>query len=88
MTASRTLDETDASIIKALIAEGWMQSDIASLFQCNIGRISEIGSGQRFGHVAPAKLDCTHTTSRLQRVQTAWLLRIGGLIDQVTRRAA
>lgn len=71
-----------------LLAAGWAQSDVASLFQCNLGRISEINTGAKFGHVLPASLSHPQTAAALQRIQTAWLLRIGGLIDQTVRAAA
>lgn len=88
MTGSRTLDDLDAAIIKALINAGWMQSDIASLFQCNGGRVAEINRERRFGSVRAANLDDEHVICRLQQVQTDWLLRINTMIHEATRRAA
>lgn len=85
---SRILVDSDAAIIKALLAAGWMQSDVASLFQCNGGRIAEVNTGQRFGAVPRADLARPETIAALQKIQTAWLLRVGGLISETVRAAA
>jgi hypothetical protein len=37
-----------------MIARGDLQSDIASYFRTNSGRISEINTGQKFVNVPPA----------------------------------
>ena len=47
-------DET-AAYIKLLVGRrGYMQHDAAALFGINQGRVSEIMTGKRFGHVPPA----------------------------------
>ena len=48
------LDDDMAAFIKAMLARGDKQSDIAAFFRINGGRISEINTGQRFQSVAPA----------------------------------
>jgi hypothetical protein len=45
---SRKLTEDDARIIRALLNEGWLQSDVSSLMGTNIGRISEVASAASF----------------------------------------
>lgn len=85
---SRTLSAEDAALVKALLAAGWMQSDVASLLTVNIGRIAEINTGARFEEVAAADLTCAQTARHLQQIQTAWLLRIGGLLNETMKVAA
>jgi hypothetical protein len=48
------LNEEDAAIIKGMLARGDRQHDIAAWFGVNGGRIAEIASAQRFGHVEAA----------------------------------
>lgn len=48
------LDREDAAIIKAMIARGDRQHDIAAWFGVNGGRIGEISTGKTFSDVAPA----------------------------------
>lgn len=58
MRASRSgisLSERDAAIVKAMIARGDRQHDIAAWFGVNGGRIGEIASGRKFAAVAPAR---------------------------------
>lgn len=48
------LNAADAAIVKAMLARGDRQSDIAAYFRVNGGRISEINTGKKFAGVAPA----------------------------------
>lgn len=48
---SKRLTEDDAKIIKRRLRRGDMQSRIAADFDVNIGRISEINTGKKFGEV-------------------------------------
>ena len=48
------LTEQDASVVKAMIARGDRQHDIAAWFGVNAGRIAEIASGRTFREVAIA----------------------------------
>lgn len=48
------LSERDAAVVKAMIARGDRQHDIAAWFGVNGGRIGEIASGQKFRTVIPA----------------------------------
>ena len=45
---SRTLTETDASVIRMLCELGFQQKRIAALYDVNQGRIAEIATGQKF----------------------------------------
>lgn len=47
------LSERDAATIKAMIARGDRQHDIAAWYGVNGGRIGEIASGQRFANIKP-----------------------------------
>jgi hypothetical protein len=49
-----SLSNRDAAIVKAMIARGDRQHDIAAWFGVNGGRIGEIASGRKFTAVAPA----------------------------------
>lgn len=49
-----TLSERDAAIVKAMIARGDRQHDIAAWFGVNGGRIGEIARGRKFRSVTPA----------------------------------
>ena len=49
------LTDQDAAIVKAMIARGDRQHDIAAWFGVNGGRIGEIASGRKFRSVAPAQ---------------------------------
>ena len=51
---SRRLTEADAAMIKKRLREGEFQNRIAADYDVNSGRISEINTGKRFGHVPPA----------------------------------
>jgi hypothetical protein len=51
------LSERDAAIVKAMLARGDRQSDIAAYFKVNSGRICEINTGQAFVGVEPATPD-------------------------------
>jgi hypothetical protein len=48
------LTEQDASIVKAMLARGDRQHDIAAWFGVNGGRIAEIATGRTFRSVAAA----------------------------------
>lgn len=52
------LNENEAAIAKGMLHRGDRQSDIATYFRTNPGRISEINTGRRFGEVlaAPAEV--------------------------------
>jgi hypothetical protein len=51
------LDERMASLVKGMLLRGDKQSDIAACFLLNIGRVSEINTGERFADAptAPAE---------------------------------
>jgi len=48
------LTETEAGLVKAMLARGDKQHDIAGFFGVNGGRIAEIKTGAKFGAVKPA----------------------------------
>ena len=48
------LTERDAAIVKAMLARGDRQHDIAAWFGVNGGRVGEIATGQKFRSAAPA----------------------------------
>lgn len=80
---SRKLTDKDAALIRALIGKGWLQSDIASLFGCNSGRVAEIHTKQSFGGVKPADLADQAARARLAEIQTAWSLRMARQLSNV-----
>lgn len=82
---SRKLNAADAALIRALLNSGWLQSDIASLFQCNGGRIAEIHTGQKWPALAPADLTTLEARARLAEVQAAWALRIARQLSHTFR---
>jgi hypothetical protein len=49
-----TLTAADAAKVKAMLARGDRQSDIAAYFKVNGGRISEINTGKTFSSVIAA----------------------------------
>ncbi len=48
------ITDADAAIIKAMLARGDRQHDIAAWFGVNGGRIAEVATGRKFRSVAPA----------------------------------
>jgi hypothetical protein len=86
MKPSRTLTDRDASLIRALLAAGMMQSDVASLFGCNGGRVAEINTGSRSPGVAPADLSDPQVRADLAEVFLAWTQRVSGIVSTVLRR--
>ena len=48
---SDTITEGDALVVKMLLPMGFHHKRIAALFDWNIGRVSEISSGKRYGYV-------------------------------------
>jgi hypothetical protein len=52
-----TLNVADAAIVKAMLARGDRQHDVAAWFGVNSGRIAEIVAGRAFASVAPAPMD-------------------------------
>jgi len=52
-----SLCEADAAIVKGMIARGDVYAEIANWFGVNLGRISEIATGQSFRDVATAADD-------------------------------
>jgi hypothetical protein len=48
------LDHQDIRLIKGMLKRGDKQSDIASFFGCNGGRIAEINTGQKHAEVGTA----------------------------------
>jgi hypothetical protein len=56
-SAGISLTRADAALVKAMLERGDRQSDIASYFGVNGGRIAEISTGHRFGGVTPADED-------------------------------
>ena len=50
----KDISETDASLVKGMLLRGDKQSDIASWFRVNSGRISETNTGRRFRNIKPA----------------------------------
>lgn len=77
MMRSRSLTDEDIAIAKALMADGWIQSDVASLLGCNGGRIAEINTGQRGAEVTAADLTAPETVAHIARLHIDWTLRIG-----------
>ena len=51
------LTEHDASLVKAMLARGDRQHDIAAWFGVNGGRIAEIATGAKFGWIPIATSD-------------------------------
>jgi len=51
------IGEAEAGVVKAMLARGDKQHDIASWFGVNGGRIAEIATGQKFKTVPPCKPD-------------------------------
>jgi hypothetical protein len=51
------LDEADAAVVKAMLARGDRQHDIAAWFGVNGGRIAEIATGFTFHWVEPTTGD-------------------------------
>jgi len=41
------LTDKQISIVKGMLARGDKQSDISAFFNCNVGRIAEISTGQK-----------------------------------------
>lgn len=52
-----SLTETDAAMVKGMLARGDRQHDVAAWFGVNGGRIAEIATGFRFEHVHAADED-------------------------------
>ena len=50
----RFLSEDDARLIKGMLQRGDRQSDIATYFGVNIGRIAEVSTGVTYAEVPPA----------------------------------
>lgn len=48
-----------AAKIKAMLAHGMAQHDIAARFGINQGRVSEVNNGKRHPNVLPAPIDVT-----------------------------
>lgn len=84
---SRRLTGADAAIVKALLRENWIQSDIASLLGCNGGRIAEIATGAKFPEIEPADLSGDEAAGRLARLQVDWTLRIARQLAAALRPA-
>ena len=53
---SREPTKQDAGLIKLLIIMGWSQQEIAIVLTCNIGRVAEVTSGERFADVPMMQL--------------------------------
>ena len=54
MMPTPRLTAADAAVVKAMLARGDRQSDIAAFFKVNAGRISEINTGKTFVTVTAA----------------------------------
>jgi hypothetical protein len=54
LPSGNNLTTQDAAVIKAMLARGDRQHDIAAWFGVNGGRIAEISTGQRFSWVKAA----------------------------------
>lgn len=54
MMPTPRLTAADAAVVKAMLARGDRQSDIAAFFKVNAGRISEINTGKAFVTVTAA----------------------------------
>ena len=54
---SGTLGVREAAVVKAMLARGDRQHDIAAWFGVNGGRIAEIARGKKFSWVKPAEND-------------------------------
>lgn len=52
-----TLTDSDASVVKGMLARGDRQHDIAAWFGVNGGRIGDISTGAKFPSVTAAGLD-------------------------------
>jgi hypothetical protein len=55
--SGNTLTARDASLIKAMLARGDRQHDIAAWFGVNGGRISDVATGKLFSWAKPATSD-------------------------------
>jgi len=75
---SRTLSNRDAALVRALLATGMNQSDVASLFGCNSCRIAEINTGQSFPGVRAADLTDPEVALSLLDILAAWAGRVTG----------
>lgn len=82
---SRKLTEADAALVRALDERGWLQSDIASLLGCNIGRVSEVIAGSRHPGVPAADLNCDEVRSRMLPILNDWNLRISRQLAALLR---
>ena len=51
------IGEAEAGVVKAMLARGDKQHDIASWFGVNGGRVAEIATGQKFANVPACKYD-------------------------------
>ncbi|HVT26084.1 MAG TPA: hypothetical protein VHD95_15770 [Rhizomicrobium sp.] len=49
-----SLSDSDAAIVKGMLARGDRQHDIAAWFGVNGGRVGEIAAGMKFRNVPPA----------------------------------
>ena len=77
---SRTLSNRDAALVRALLATGMNQSDVASLFGCNSGWIAEINTGQSFPGVRAADLTDPEVALSLLDILAAWAGRVSALL--------
>lgn len=83
---SRKLTVSDARIIRALLLEGWHQSDVASLMGVNMGRVSEIAGGSRFPGEPAADLSDDQWRARLADIQLSWMTRMSRLLSTVASK--
>jgi hypothetical protein len=51
------LNDEIVALIKGMLDRGDKQSDIAACFLINAGRVAEINTGQKWGHVVAASVD-------------------------------
>ncbi|MFL5063427.1 MAG: hypothetical protein ACJ8FU_08410 [Xanthobacteraceae bacterium] len=51
-----SLDDADVALVKGMLKRGDRQSDIATWFGCNSGRVAEINTGKRSPEIRAAPL--------------------------------
>ena len=53
-SSGNRLEPKDAALVKALLAQGRRQHDVAAIFKVNAGRISDVANRKKFADVVPA----------------------------------
>ena len=83
---SRKLTISDARVIRALLVEGWMKSDVARLLGCNRASSSEVASGARYPGEPAADLTDDQWRARLAEIQLNWMTRMARLLSSVATK--